>query len=253
MKPPLVVGNWKMHGTQTEALALAREIRKGLRDIRRAEVVLAPPFTALTVVNEAIGATELRLAGQNVYWQEKGAFTGEISPKMLLELGCRFVIIGHSERRHLFNESDQAIAKKVIASLDAGLRAILCVGETLQEKRKGTTRRVIARQLRVALKEVGKSAIGKVEIAYEPVWAIGTGRNATPDQVSHVHRWIREMLKDLFGEWQAKRSRILYGGSVRPDNAEELARAPEVNGLLVGGASLRPQDFLSIIRCFIPA
>lgn len=253
MKPPLVVGNWKMHGTKSEAFTLARRIRKGLKATRGVEVVLAPPFTALTAVKETIRGSALRLAGQNVHWQTEGAFTGEISPKMLRDLGCSFVIIGHSERRRLFNESDQAVAKKILVSLGTGLRPILCVGETLEERRRGKTTRVIARQLRVALKGVTKSAIKKIEIAYEPVWAIGTGRNATPDQVSHAHHWIRGVLKELFGKRQSERCRILYGGSVRPDNAGELARTPEVNGLLVGGASLKTQDFLRIIGFFVPA
>lgn len=252
MKPPLVIGNWKMHGIQSEAFALARHIRKGLKDLRRVEVVLAPPFTALTTVNEAIRGSTLRLAGQNVHWQTEGAFTGEISPQMLRESGCSFVIIGHSERRHLFKETDEVVADKVIACLHTGLRPILCVGETLQERKKGMTTRAIARQLRVALKGVAKSAIENIEIAYEPVWAIGTGRNATPNQVCRVHRWIREVVKNVAGKKQAGRNRILYGGSVRPDNAGELASAAEVNGLLVGGASLKPQDFLSIIRTFVP-
>ncbi len=251
MKPPLIVGNWKMHGTQTEAFALARHIRRGLKAIKGVEVVLAPPFTALAPVSQAIKGSGLRLGGQNVHWQTEGAFTGEISPKMLQELGCRFVIVGHSERRRLFKESDQLIANKMLASLRAGLRPILCVGETLEERRKGTMPRVITRQLRAALKGVRKSGIEKIEIAYEPVWAIGTGHNATPDQVSHAHCWIRKVLKELLGEKRGKRCRILYGGSVRPDNAAELGRALEVNGLLVGGASLRARDFLNIVHYFL--
>ncbi len=251
MKPPLVVGNWKMHGTRIEALALARQIRKGLKNIRSVEVALAPPFTSLTTVTEALKESAIGLAGQNVHWEEEGAFTGEISPKMLRDLGCGFVIIGHSERRRHFNESDPTVAKKILASLRFGLRPILCVGETWQERRRGTTTQVIARQLRIALKGVGKSAIEKIEIAYEPVWAIGTGRNASANQVSEVHHGIRELLKKLAGDKRAERCRILYGGSVRPDNAGELAGVMEVNGLLVGGASLRAKDFLSIIQFFV--
>jgi len=252
VKPPLVVGNWKMHGTQSEALTLARRIRKGLKATQNVEVVLTPPFTALAAAKKVISGSVFRLAAQNVHWEPEGAFTGEISPKMLRELGCQYVIIGHSERRRLFKESDQAIAKKMIASLGIGLRPILCVGETLEERKKGTTTRVIARQLRIALKDITKSGIEKSEIAYEPVWAIGTGQNATPDQINHTHRRIREVLKELFGKKQAERCRILYGGSVKPDNAGELAKTPEVNGLLVGGASLKSQDFLSIIHQFVP-
>lgn len=251
MKPPLVVGNWKMHGTQAEALALLRQMRKELRAVKGVEVVLAPPFTAISAIRRVIRGSSLQLAGQNAHWEAAGAFTGEISPLMLRELDCRFVIIGHSERRRLFNESDQTVAKKMTMALRSGLRPILCVGETLRERRIGITARVIARQMRVALKGCGKNVIGKIEVAYEPVWAIGTGHNATPEQVSDIHRRIRAQLEDLFGANQAERCRILYGGSVRPDNAEELARIPEVNGLLVGGASLKARDFLSIARCFV--
>lgn len=252
MKPPLVVGNWKMHGTAGEASSLARRIRKGTTRIKKVHVVLAPPFTVLTSVHATLKGSKIQLAGQNLHWQTAGAFTGEISPTMLRDSGCRFVIIGHSERRHLFHESDQEVAKKLAASLQAGLVPILCIGETLRERRKGSTARVITRQLRIALKGISKSVIQTIEIAYEPVWAIGTGRNATPDQVRHVHGLIRNFLRKRFGNKTAEVNRILYGGSVRPDNAGELARVPDVNGLLVGGASLKPKDFLSIIRIFVP-
>jgi len=251
-KPPLVVGNWKMHGTQRDAWALAQKIRRRLKEVRHAEVVLAPPFTSLHAVYEAISGSRIRLAGQNLFWEREGAFTGEVSPEMLRDAGCTFVLIGHSERRRLFNEGDEVLLKKVLASLRARLRPILCVGETLEERDKGWTARVVARQLQAALKGIPKSAIGKVEIAYEPVWAIGTGHNATPDQVRRAHCWIREVLERLWGKNGAVASRILYGGSVRPDNAGELVRTPEVNGLLVGGASLRAEDFLSIIHHFGP-
>ncbi|MFQ5849253.1 MAG: triose-phosphate isomerase [Candidatus Binatia bacterium] len=255
MKPPLVVGNWKMHGTRAEALNLARQIRNAMRDLKHVhhvhvEVALAPPFTALGTVGGAIIGKGILLAAQNVHWEEEGAFTGEISPRMLREVGCSFVMIGHSERRHLFNESDQMVAKKLLALLRAGLSPILCVGETLEERRRGTMMHVISRQLRTALKGVSKNAIEMITVAYEPVWAIGTGHNATPDQISHAHRWIREVLQGLFGKNRAKRNRILYGGSVKPENAAELARASEVNGSLVGGASLKAEDFLTIIREF---
>ena len=250
---PLVVGNWKMHGGQAETRLLARAIHKGVKNIRALEVAIAPPFTALAAVRGAARKGAVRLAAQDVHWEEAGAFTGEISPKMLQELDCAYVLIGHSERRQLFGESDQTVRKKIIASLNAGLRPILCIGETLQERNRGATTRVITRQLRLALKGLGKSVIKKIDIAYEPVWAIGTGRNATPDQVRRVHRRIREVLKQLVGKTEAERSRIIYGGSVRPENAEELARVREVNGVLVGGASLDAKSFLKIIRSFVPS
>lgn len=252
MKPPLVVGNWKMHRTASEARQLARQIRRGSGSIRGVEIVLAPPFTALHEVRKVARGSRLALGAQDVHWEAEGAFTGEISPKMLTGAGCSFVIVGHSERRRLFDESNQIVAKKLSAALLAGLRPILCVGETWDERRKGKTMRVIAGQLGAALKGLGKSAIEKVEIAYEPVWAIGTGRNATADQASEVHLRIRSLLKELAGKRTAASCRILYGGSVRPDNAAELSRANEVSGVLVGGASLKAEGFLAIVRCFIP-
>lgn len=251
MKPPLVVGNWKMHGTESEAIRLVRQIRMGVKAIHGVEIVLAPPFTALTAVHKLLRGSRLQLAAQDVHWEMEGAFTGEISPRMLRESGCRFAIIGHSERRRLFGESDQVVGRKIFAALQTGLRPILCVGESWQQRKRGEMRQVVAGQLRAALKGLNKSAIGKVEIAYEPVWAIGTGRNATPDQVSEVHCWIRSCLKKLAANKAAQSCRILYGGSVRPENAGELSKAQEVSGLLVGGASLKPRDFLIIARYFV--
>ena len=251
MKPPLVVGNWKMHGTESEAIRLVRQIRMGVKAIHGVEIVLAPPFTALAAVHKLLRGSRLQLAAQDVHWEMEGAFTGEISPRMLRESGCRFVIIGHSERRRLFGESDRVVGRKMFAALQTGLRPILCVGESWQQRKRGETRRVVAGQLRAALKGLNKSAIGKVAIAYEPVWAIGTGRNATPDQVSEVHCWIRSCLKKLAANKAAQSCRILYGGSVRPENAGELSKAQEVSGLLVGGASLKPRDFLIIASYFV--
>jgi triosephosphate isomerase (TIM) len=274
MRHPLVVGNWKMHGTQHEAVALARAVVRGFdklassldiarrqpqrrsRERRRrrgVDVAIAPPFTALGAVRDVIRGSAIGLAGQDLHWEIEGPFTGEISPNMLRALGCRFVIVGHSERRRLFHEKDEAVAKKVHASLAAGLRPILCVGETLPERERGLAYRILAGQMRSALKSLGKSAIGTLEVAYEPVWAIGTGRNASPDQVREAHGWIRELLQELCGARGAEQTRILYGGSVRPDNAAQLAATAGVDGLLVGGASLKARDFLQIVRFFVPA
>jgi len=253
MKRPFIVGNWKMNGSHAEALRLAQKIRKGMKNIKAVEVALAPPFTALGTVVEVTkgaGGAGLWLAAQNVHWEEKGAFTGEISPKMLRETGCRFVIIGHSERRHLFHESDSMVARKIISALHWGLLPILCVGETLKERRSGSARRVISRQLRAALKGLANNAIDRITVAYEPVWAIGTGHHASADQVRQAHRWIRDTLRRLFGSSVAAETRILYGGSVRPDNATDLAGVSDVDGLLVGGASLKADDFLRIIHDF---
>jgi triosephosphate isomerase (TIM) len=251
MNDPLVVGNWKMHGGQAECLMLARAV---VRDLKknpcRAVVALAPPFTALGSVGNAIRQAKVKLAAQNCHWHESGAFTGEISPGMLTDLGCEYVILGHSERRHLFGEGDEMIAHKVIAAIARNLRVILCVGETLEERRRGLTAKIIARQLRSALKGFTKDAIEKLEIAYEPVWAIGTGQNATTTQVNQVHRRIRKLLRASFGLSMGSRVRILYGGSVKPENAGELAALDEVDGLLVGGASLKGETFLPIVRVF---
>jgi triosephosphate isomerase len=251
MNTPLVVGNWKMYGSQSDCVGLARKIALAISGKPTlAQVVIAPPYTALVAAKRAIRNSQVRLAAQNCHWQESGAFTGEISPTMLRDIGCEFVIVGHSERRHIFHESDAMIAQKLKAILAQGMRAILCVGETLEERRLGTTTSIISRQLRVALKGLSKSAIDKIEIAYEPVWAIGTGLNATPEQISQVHKRIRRFLLASFGNAKGSRVRILYGGSVKPENAAALARISEVGGLLVGGASLKTDSFLPIVRCF---
>ena len=249
MKPALVVANWKMHGTQGDALKLATGVFAATRPQRNVEVALAPPFTALAAVAAALRGGAVKLAAQNLHWETEGAFTGEIGSQMLRDLDCQYVIVGHSERRRLFGESDAIVAKKVAAALGAGLRPILCVGETLGERRDGATRRVIARQLRVALKGLSESAIKNITVAYEPVWAIGTGKIATPEQIAAVHRFVRERLRRRAGRG-AQACRILYGGSVRPDNAAELAAVPGVDGALVGGASLKVDAFASIVRSF---
>lgn len=251
MNAPLVVGNWKMHGSQSECRALARAIVQGLKKTPcRADVALAPPLTALGTVSNAIQRSAIKLASQNCHWQESGAFTGEVSPSMIKELGCEFVILGHSERRQIFGESDEMIARKLAAAIAQGLRAILCVGETLYDRRRNLTTQIITRQLRSALKGLAKDAIGKLEIAYEPIWAIGTGQNATAAQVSQVHQRIRKNLTARFGTSKANDVRILYGGSVKQENAAELAALDEVDGLLVGGASLNAETFLPIVRSF---
>jgi len=240
-----------MHGTQAACRSLARNIARSLRNERRqVEVVLAPPYTALATVKQTLRGTDIGLAGQDSHWEESGAFTGAVSPLMLRDLGCDFVIVGHSERRHIFNESDDIVGQKMIAALRNNLRPILCVGETLTERSQRLTAPVILRQLRIALKGVTKSDIAKTEVAYEPVWAIGTGQNATPEQISQVHKRIRRFLVSKFGKPKGSGVRILYGGSVKPDNASSLATAPAVNGFLVGGASLQAETFLPIVDCF---
>ena len=200
MKAPLVVGNWKMHGNQADCQALAKAIVQGLKkQPAKAEVAIAPPFTALAAVQKIIRGSKISLAAQNCHWQPFGAFTGEVSPSMISELGCDYVILGHSERRHIFHEPDDMIARKIGPAVAHGMRAILCVGETLAERQAKQTAKVIIRQLRIALKGLGNDVIEKLEIAYEPVWAIGTGQNATPVQVNQVHQRIRKFLVDAFG------------------------------------------------------
>jgi triosephosphate isomerase len=251
MTNPLVVGNWKMHGGQTECVDLARAIvRLQRRNPARAHLAVAAPFTALVAVKKTLRGTRIGMAAQNCHWLENGAFTGEVSPLMLRDIGCDMVILGHSERRHIFLESDADIGQKVAAALRNGLRVILCVGETLGERRAGRTAEVITRQLRIALKGIARNAIDDIDIAYEPVWAIGTGRNASPDQIAKVHRRIRHLLTASFGKAAGSRLRILYGGSVKPDNAAPLAMTAEVGGFLVGGASLAAKSFITIARCF---
>ena len=248
MTVPLLVGNWKMNGTQHECRELARKIATELpASTSVVEVAVAPPFTALSSVAEV--KANLKLAAQNCHWQESGAFTGEISPSMLSELGCEFVILGHSERRHVFHEDDDIISRKLDPVMAHGMRPILCVGETLSERQQEITDEVIARQLHAALKALNKDAIKALEIAYEPVWAIGTGHNASSHQISAVHSQIRELLIGSFGD-SGRAVRILYGGSVKPENASMLAEIDEVNGLLVGGASLQAETFVPIVSAF---
>jgi triosephosphate isomerase len=249
MTAPLVVGNWKANGVQAECRDLARAIARGMTlKHPLVEVAVAPPYTALAIVKQAIGKSSVKLAAQNCHWEDRGAFTGEITPLMIADLGCDFVIVGHSERRHIFHESDSVVARKIQATLRNEIRPILCVGETLTERQTGRTASVIARQLRVALKGLAKSAIKNVEIAYEPVWAIGTGHNATSKQIARVHRQIREYITISFGKEKGEAARILYGGSVKPENAAEILTIPGVNGLLVGGASLKAETFLQIVH-----
>lgn len=251
MSSPLVVANWKMHGDQAQCVLLSRQIVRALRrEPAGAEVVLAPPFTSLHAVHGSLRGSKLKIAAQNCHWEVQGAYTGEISPRMVRELGCDYVIVGHSERRHIFHEGDEMVARKLIPIMRQGMRAILCVGETLAERQSGKTATVIRRQLRIALKGLSKADIANIEIAYEPVWAIGTGQNATPKQISQVHSQIRGNLRLWFGPSAGKRVRILYGGSVKPENVNSLVVLSEINGLLVGGASLKSETFLPIIRAF---
>ena len=247
---PLIAGNWKMNMVRDEAVALVKALVKGLEDLEGRQVLVAPPFTALSAVKDAIGSEDILLAAQNMHWEEKGAFTGEISGTMLLDAGCTHVILGHSERRQIFGETDKVIDKKVQKAVQLGLIPILCIGETLEQREAGKTFEILDAQLEGSLnyfiekKEWPKDLI----LAYEPVWAIGTGKTATPDQAQEAHRFIRKWASGKFGGSCAEKLRILYGGSVKPENAASLMEQPDIDGALVGGASLKAESFLGIIH-----
>jgi triosephosphate isomerase (TIM) len=247
-RTPLLAGNWKMFGTLAETGALIRDLRAAVDGVTGRDVLVAPPFTALAAAAEALSGSRILLGGQNVHWEAKGAFTGEISAAMLLELGCRAAIIGHSERRQLFGETDAGVNRRTKAALAAGLLPIVCVGETLAEREGGETLTVVERQLRGALLDLGEAGIRGVSIAYEPVWAIGTGKTATPDQAQEVHASIRKVVDALADRGTAEAVRILYGGSVKPDNIDELMKQADIDGALVGGASLDAKSFARIVE-----
>jgi triosephosphate isomerase len=248
MRTPLVIGNWKMHGTLAEARALAAGIRDGLKRPSSVETAVCPPFTALAAVNEILAPSPVALGAQNCHYEAAGAHTGEISPTMLLELGVRTILLGHSERRHELGETDELINRKVRAVLGHGATPVLCVGETGDERRQGLTFTTIEGQLRAGLAGVAAEEIARVVLAYEPIWAIGTGVNATPAQAAEVHGYLRGLVSELASAEIAQGLRILYGGSVKPENAGTLAEQPEIDGALVGGASLNAQSFLAIVE-----
>ncbi|MCM8773877.1 MAG: triose-phosphate isomerase [Candidatus Omnitrophica bacterium] len=248
MRRPLIAGNWKMYKTSEEAVWLATGIKKEISGFKEVDVVLCPPFTALYKVNEVIKDTNIKLGAQNLFWEDEGAYTGEVSAKMLKDCGCQFVIIGHSERRKYFFESDEWVNRKIMSALNNDLAPIVCVGETLEEREKNLTIEVIEKQLKGAFYKLGYEEMKKIVIAYEPVWAIGTGKTALPYQAEEVQNFIRRWLKDNFSIDCADNLRILYGGSVKPSNIKELMREEDIDGALVGGASLEVDSFTSIVR-----
>ncbi len=250
---PVVVGNWKMQKLQAEASSLVKELRRLLDTVNEVEIGVAPPFTALGRVRQDLQGSVIKLGAQNCHFEESGAYTGEIAPKMLADAGCTYVIAGHSERRHGFGELDDNISKKVKLILHHGMTPILCVGETFDERDEEQTFRVVGRQVEIGLSGFTARGVEKTIIAYEPVWAIGTGKTATPEQAQEVHAFIREYIKDVYGEEAAAKTRIQYGGSVKPSNARELMEQPDIDGALVGGASLEAQTFAEIVRAAIPA
>lgn len=248
MRKPLIAGNWKMYKTTTDAVALVTRLKQLLGQSDGAEVVVCPPFTALSAVGNALRGSRIGLGAQNMHWEKEGAYTGEVSPVMLADLGCRYVILGHSERRHYFGETDVNINRKLKAALELELIPIVCVGETRTEREGGRTIEVVDGQLQGGLDGISPEGGAGIAIAYEPVWAIGTGLTATPAQAAEVHTFIRKRLRDLWGDRVAAAIRILYGGSVKPDNIDALMAEPEIDGALVGGASLTVDAFARIVQ-----
>ena len=248
MRTPLIAGNFKMFKTVAETVGYVADLKVLVKDTRGVDIVIAPPFTAIASAAKAVEGNAIAVAGQNVHWEREGAFTGEVSANMLREAGARYAIIGHSERRTLFGETDLSVNKKTHAALTAGLMPIVCIGETLEQRDRNETLAVLDRQIKEGLDGVTGDQLAGMVIAYEPVWAIGTGRNATPAQAGEAHFHIRQRLKQWFGLEAAERCRVLYGGSVKPDNIARLVAEPDVDGALVGGASLDPKSFFAIIQ-----
>jgi triosephosphate isomerase (TIM) len=249
MRKKIVAANWKMNMTQGESARFVQSLLLDLGDITDTEVVIIPPFTAIAKVMEALGASQgIKVGAQNMHWEPNGAFTGEISAALLRDLLVRYVILGHSERRQYFNETDKIVNRKVKAAHEATLRPIVCVGETLEQRDKGNVEKILSIQLRGSLKDLDSKQLQETVIAYEPVWAIGTGRNATPQQAQEAHAFIRHTLREMSDEATAERMRLQYGGSVKPENARDLLSQPDIDGALVGGASLDPRSFAQIVK-----
>jgi len=247
MRKPLIAGNWKMHKTIAETIEALNCLKRNLVDFEGVDVLVCPPYTSLSDARDILLDSNINLGAQNMHWEDKGAFTGEVSPLMLKDAGCTFVIIGHSERRQHFHETNAAINKKLQAALKAGLTPIMCIGETLGEREAQKTITVVETQLSEGLCGIGSETLLKIVIAYEPVWAIGTGKTATPQQAQEVHAFIRSWIKERCGVDVAGQLRILYGGSIKPSNIQELMRQPDVDGGLVGGASLDCVSFTEIV------
>ena len=247
MRIPLIAGNWKMFKTVHETIVFTKELRSVLKDVTDVEIVVAPPFIAVHAAAEALRNSNIAVAAQDLYWEREGAFTGEVSAQMIKDAGAEFVIIGHSERRRLFGETDAMVNRKVAAAIGVGLTPIVCVGETLEERERNETLAVLDRQIKDGLDRVTGAQIADLVVAYEPVWAIGTGRNATAAQAEEAHQHIRQRLKQWFGGDAAEACHVIYGGSVKPDNIAQLIAEPDVDGALVGGASLEIGSFASIV------
>lgn len=247
MRVPFIAANWKMYKTVHDAVVYVKEFRSLVKDVEDAEIVVAPPFTAIHAAAEAARNSNVGIAAQDLYWEREGAFTGEVSAAMVKEAGAEYAIIGHSERRRLFHETDESVNRKTLVALGAELTPIVCIGETLEERERNDTLAVLDRQIKTGLDALTGEQVASLVIAYEPVWAIGTGRNATPDQANEAHAHIRSRLRQWFGGQAADQCHVIYGGSVKPDNAGELMALPDVDGALVGGASLDVRTFFDIV------
>lgn len=248
MRTPLIAGNWKMNKKIDEAVALVNALKPSVAGVQGVEVVVCPTFVALDAVGKALAGSNIAMGAQNCYVKESGAYTGELSPQMLLDAGCTWTIIGHSERRQIFKEDDQLLNEKLKFALGAGLKVMFCIGETLEERESGKMHDVLTRQVTAGLMGLSESDFENVSIAYEPVWAIGTGVTATPEQAEEAHQFARGLVKDQFGQAVADAVRIQYGGSVKADNAADLMARPNVDGALVGGAALKADDFAAIVN-----
>jgi triosephosphate isomerase len=249
VRNPIIGGNWKMNkGTPSEAIEMLEELISLVKKIDSVDIVIVPPFTVLFSAIQTVKNTNIMVGAQNMYYEEKGAFTGEVSPVFLKELGCKYVILGHSERRDIFNESDDLINKKLKKALKAGLNPIVCIGEHLEERETGRTKDVIENQFKLTFKDLKSEELNRVTIAYEPIWAIGTGKTATPEQAEEIHIFIRELIASIYGKNTAETIRIQYGGSIKPTNAKEIFKKENIDGGLVGGASLQSKSLYEIIK-----
>lgn len=248
MRTPIIAGNWKMHNTMSEGQKLVKDLAALVSDAKNVDIVVCPTFTALAAVAAAAKGTNIHVGSQNMHWEEKGAFTGEISAAMLQEIGVEYVVIGHSERREYFAETDETVNKRVKAVIAAGMVPIMCCGETLETREAGTTNDFVGNQIKRGLAGLTAAQVAKIVIAYEPIWAIGTGKTATSDQANEVCKFIRDTIADIFGKDAADKVRIQYGGSVKPSTIAELMAKSDVDGALVGGASLKADDFSKIVK-----
>lgn len=248
MRKPVFGGNWKMNKMVKESIEAVKQLKEELGDVERVEVAIFPSYTSLWAVKKIIEDSRIGLGAQNMYWGEKGAYTGEVSPHMLLDAGCKYVILGHSERRQYFGETDAGVNRKIKAALSLGLTPVVCVGESLKEREAGRAEEVVESQVKKCLEGLDLQQIKKLIIAYEPVWAIGTGKIATPHQAQEMHSFIRGILEELWGKKICSSTRIQYGGSVKPENIKDLMKQPDIDGALVGGASLIINSFVKIVK-----